>query len=79
MNQTNFRGAGASGIVSTTATVPVLWDQQDTANYLGVSVKKLERDRWAGEGIPYVKVGRAVRYRAADVVAFLDRNLQSVG
>lgn len=79
MNQTDLPGTGASGMVSTTATVPVIWDQQDTATYLGISVKQLERDRWAGEGIPYVKVGRAVRYRAADVVAFLDRNLQSVG
>ena len=61
-------------ITQTTVTVPVLWDQKQTAEYLGVSHKWLERDRWVGARIPYVKVGRGVRYRAADVVAFVEQN-----
>ena len=43
------------------------------ATYLGVSKAFLERDRWAGARIPFVKVGRrAVRYRLADLETFLD-------
>jgi hypothetical protein len=61
-------------ITQTTLTVPVLWDQRQTADYLGVSPKWLERDRWLGAKIPYVKVGRGVRYRAADVVAYVESN-----
>ena len=61
-------------ITTSTVEVPALWDQKRTADYLGVSHKFLERDRWKGATIPYVKVGRAVRYRAADVMAFIDAN-----
>lgn len=58
----------------TTATLPALMNQRRAADYLGVSTKWLERDRWIGATIPYVKIGRSVRYRAADLEAFVDRN-----
>lgn len=61
---------------ATTTTVPVLWDQRQTAEYLDVSPKWLERDRWQGATIPYLKVGRAVRYRAADVITYVNRNMR---
>ena len=32
------------------------------AAFLNVSEAKLERDRWAGGGIPFIKHGRNVRY-----------------
>ena len=32
------------------------------AAYLGVSESTLERARWAGGSIPYIKFGRSVRY-----------------
>jgi hypothetical protein len=36
---------------------------KEAAMYLGVSTAFLERDRWAGATIPFVKIGaRAVRY-----------------
>lgn len=57
-----------------TTTVPVLWDQDRTAKYLGVSPKWLERDRWKGATIPYVKIGRSVRYRAADVIEYVEKH-----
>lgn len=45
---------------------------QDAANYLGVSKAFLERDRWAGARIPFVRVGdRAVRYTVADLDAYI--------
>lgn len=47
------------------------------AKFLNVSIAFLERDRWAGARIPFVKVGsRAVRYRLDDLEAYIDRNRQ---
>jgi hypothetical protein len=43
-----------------------------TAAYLNCSEAKLERDRWAGGGIPYYKHGRSVRYRKSVVLAYLE-------
>lgn len=63
-------------ITETTVTVPVLWTPRQAADYLGKSESFLENDRWKGPTIPYIKVGRAVRYRASDVMAYLERNVQ---
>lgn len=44
----------------------------DAARYLHVSKAFLERDRWAGARIPFVKIGsRAVRYRKADLEDYI--------
>lgn len=61
------------------ATIPVakLLTQEATAEILGVSPKWLERDRWVERRIPFVKIGRLVRYRAADVSAYIEANVQS--
>jgi hypothetical protein len=32
----------------------------------------LQKDRVAGSGIPFVRIGRLVRYRQSDVRAYLD-------
>lgn len=49
----------------------------ETAELLGISKAFLERDRWAGARIPFIKVGaRAVRYRLADVEDYLARQLR---
>jgi len=40
-----------------------------------ISVKKLENDRWRGEGVPFVRIGSAVRYRLCDVLAFEEARL----
>lgn len=49
----------------------VLLTENEVASILKVSRAKLQRDRWAGEGLPFVKFGRAVRYRQEDIVAHL--------
>jgi hypothetical protein len=47
------------------------------AKFLNVSIAFLERDRWAGARIPFVKVGsRAVRYRLDDLEAHIQSNRQ---
>lgn len=49
----------------------------ETAELLGISKAFLERDRWAGARIPFIKVGaRAVRYRLADLEDYLARQLR---
>lgn len=47
------------------------------AEFLGVAAGTLASSRCRGVGIviPYVKVGRLVRYRKADLIAFLAENL----
>lgn len=47
------------------------------AKFLNVSIAFLERDRWAGARIPFVKVGsRAVRYRIEDLQAYINQHRQ---
>ena len=55
--------------------LPSILTQAQAAEYLGVSEKKLERDRWCERRIPYVKMGRHVRYRASDLVAYVESNI----
>lgn len=50
---------------------------EQAARYLGVSKAFLERDRWAGARIPFLKIGsRAVRYRISDLEAYLDSRIR---
>ncbi|MGD9662020.1 MAG: helix-turn-helix transcriptional regulator [Porticoccaceae bacterium] len=58
-------------------SVPRLMDQRDLANYLGKSTAWCERARWAGEGPRFIKLGRHVRYRADDVLAWIDANART--
>lgn len=45
------------------------------AKFLNVSIAFLERDRWAGARVPFVKIGsRAVRYRLDDLEAYINSN-----
>lgn len=45
---------------------------EQAAHFLGVSKAFLERDRWAGARIPFIKIGtRAVRYRHSDLAAYI--------
>ena len=56
---------------------PQLLTTKEAANYLCVSKAFLERDRWAGARIPFIKVGsRAVRYRQSDLDSFLDKQVR---
>ncbi|HNG03288.1 MAG TPA: helix-turn-helix domain-containing protein [Nitrospira sp.] len=49
-----------------------LLNTTEAARFLGVSKAFLERDRWAGARIPFIKVGaRAVRYRQEDLDGYI--------
>lgn len=51
----------------------VLLTEQNVAELLQVSVKTLQGQRWMKIGIPYLKIGRSVRYRQEDVERYLDQ------
>lgn len=54
--------------------MPRLMTQRDLATYLFKSQAWCERARWAGDGPRFVKLGRHVRYRAEDVLAWIEEN-----
>lgn len=62
---------------STTTQNPAdLLDEREVADALHVAVNTLRNWRWKGEGPRAVKLGkRAVRYRRADVEAFIEAGL----
>ena len=49
----------------------------DLAESFGIDEKTAERWRMAGEGPPWIKVGRGVRYRPRDVERWLDENTRT--
>lgn len=50
-----------------------LFTTEAAAHYLGVSKAFLERDRWAGARIPFIKLGtRSIRYRLEDLDRFIE-------
>ena len=51
---------------------PPLWNTSLTARHLGVSTGTLRRWRAAGVGPPARKLGNLVRYRPADVHAWVE-------
>lgn len=46
------------------------------AAYLGVSASFLEKDRWRGSRIPFVRIGaRTIKYRLSDLDAFINNQV----
>ncbi len=50
-----------------------LFNQQTIAAVLSCSTQLLERNRWSGGSVPYLKIGRKVLYRKSDVLDFLQQ------
>ena len=51
-----------------------LFNQQTVAAIRGCSLATMERDRWAGIGVPFVKMGRLVRYRKSEIRTWLENH-----
>ena len=49
----------------------LLINEQQAAEMLGVSVHKMRRDRWAGGGVPFVKMLGAVRYEVKALEGYI--------
>jgi len=57
-----------------------LIDSQETAEILGISKSALEVWRTTGRyKLPFIKVGRNVRYRRSDVLEWLDSRTRASG
>ena len=48
-----------------------LLNEHETSHVTGRAVSTLQKERVIGGGIPFVKIGRQVRYRREDVDTFL--------
>jgi predicted DNA-binding transcriptional regulator AlpA len=55
-----------------------LLNQGQVAEIIGMSEAWLEQCRFQGREIPYIKIGRSVRYQAEDIQAYLEMNRVSV-
>lgn len=51
-----------------------LFSQETVAAIRDCSLATMERDRWAGGGVPFMKIGRLVRYRKSDILAWLNNH-----
>ena len=57
-----------------------LWDQmqfrylneKNVSSITGRALSTLRNERSRGSGIPYIKIGRSVRYKLQDVVEFME-------
>lgn len=54
------------------------WTTRQAAQYLGVSESYLEGDRIGRKRIPFIRIGRAVRYDPQDLAAFRERSKEGV-
>lgn len=56
----------------TTGSIERLLNEAEVATRQGRALKTLRNQRVTGDGIPYLKLGRSVRYRLSDVLAWED-------
>ena len=56
---------------------PEIMTTDDAAAYLSVNKRKLQLDRTTKRAIPFVKIGRLVRYSKADLDAYISK--QTIG
>jgi predicted DNA-binding transcriptional regulator AlpA len=66
----NVHGVGA--LIKATTNHRGWITETEASQITGMSVAWFQRMRWAGGGIPYSKLGRAVRYNVADVLQWME-------
>jgi hypothetical protein len=59
---------------SVTDELPTLSTPAELARFMRTTTNSLAQDRYLGRGVPFIKVGRRVRYSRSDVLAYLERN-----
>ena len=52
----------------------VLLTEKEVQEYYKININTLQRNRSEGFGLPYVKIGRLVRYKVSDIEKYLDAN-----
>lgn len=58
------------------AHVDELLTEAEAAKLRRQSIRTLQAERLRGAGCTYVKLGRSVRYRCGDVLAYIEANLR---
>lgn len=53
--------------------------EQQVGQITGMSLAWFQMSRFKGTGIPYVKIGRSVRYRTSDVQRFIEDHMVGTG
>lgn len=52
----------------------ILLTEDEVSKLFNINKHTLQRDRFNGTGIPYVKLGRRVRYKVEDIQKYIERN-----
>lgn len=73
-NLTDTGDAAALAKVFWASPLESLHDADSVAAALSISRTTLDINRMRSIGIPFIKIGRIVRYKKSDVLAFLDEN-----
>ena len=48
-------------------------NEKKVSELTNISTSTLQQHRWQGKGLPYIKIGRTVRYLESEVLAYLDQ------
>ena len=51
-----------------------LLNEKEAARFLSMSYRTLQSLRSAGEGPPYLKLGRSIRYRRSDLMSWIEKS-----
>lgn len=52
--------------------IPRYVNEKEVSRITGRAIQTLRNDRFRGQGIPYVKIGKAIRYQLSDVIDFME-------
>ena len=52
--------------------LPRYLTEKEVATMTGLSLSTLRNTRFQGRGLPYVKIGRSVRYSLQDVIHYME-------
>mgnify|MGYP006131377717 FL=1 len=55
-------------------TIDRLFTTKQLANILGFAPKTLSNQRILGTGLPFIKIGNAVRYKSSDIETYIEEN-----
>jgi phage terminase Nu1 subunit (DNA packaging protein) len=50
-----------------------LINENKTTEILDISIHKLQKDRRVGSPIPFIRIGRSIKYDLADVMSYIER------
>ena len=54
--------------------IEVLYKTEQVAKILGFATKTLSNQRVLGTGLPFIKIGNAVRYKSSDIETYIEEN-----